>query len=106
MSEDRQRSRHCKRMTDKGARKECDTCFGSGLVAVAPHATVERLHKGRLSRYHSTRHSAGYNLPVSDKIRSDAKQCLSSALMNTKPGNYFVKDECCSGDFGEASQLL
>ena len=93
-------------MTHKSAGEEGDADFGDGLVAVLPHAAVERVHVLGFTGEDAHRHAAGDHLAVGCEVGADAEECLAAAGMHAEAGDDFVEDHADVGLFGDLAKLL
>src|SRR5580704_19215102 len=93
-------------MADEGSGKEGNANFRERIIAVLPHAAIERVHELRLAGQDADRETAANNLAVGGHVRADTENCLGAAGMSTEPGHNFIKDESRACFCRELAQLV
>ena len=94
------------RVPHKRSRKEGHADLGVGVVAVAPHATIERVQVGGPTRHDADGQAAADHFAVGRDIGAHAEQRLRAARMGAKAGDHFVEYQCRFGLGGDPAQLL
>ena len=98
--------RERQRMAHEGAGEEGRRRLGDRVVAVAPHAAVERVHEARLAGQDADWHTAAHHLAVGRHIGSDVEYRLHAARMDAETGDDLVEHQRRAAGLGERSQLL
>ncbi|CAB3969489.1 hypothetical protein BCO9919_03787 [Burkholderia cenocepacia] len=101
-----QRGRHRERILAEGAAERGAIRGGERVVAVGPHAAVDRIHEAAGAGDHAQRQAAADDLAVRREIGPDAEHRLRAARMDAEAGDHFVEDQGDASLLGDAAQFL
>ncbi len=93
-------------MTDEGSSEEGDAYLGERIVAILPHAAVERVHELRLAGQDANRRPPPIIFAVGGHVGANTENGLCTAGMSTEAGHYFVKDKSRTGFSRDFAQFL
>ena len=84
---------HRKRVPDESSGKEGHTHRGIGIIAVLPHAAVERIHIFRFTGQHADGHSARENLSIGCEIGANTEKRLATTRMDAEAGDDLIENQ-------------